>query len=62
MMAAVSALLAIHLALALNADGSRLFVASGSTDRIAVVDTRGKRLVKQLDDPPPEGPDEGKHA
>jgi YVTN family beta-propeller protein len=46
-------------ALALNADGSRLFVASGSTDRIAIVDTRGKRLVKQLDDPPPEGPDEG---
>jgi len=27
-------------ALALSADGSRLFVASGSTDRIAVVDTR----------------------
>jgi YVTN family beta-propeller protein len=46
-------------ALALNADGSRLFVASGSTDRIAVVDTRGKRLVKHLDDPPPEGPAEG---
>jgi YVTN family beta-propeller protein len=46
-------------ALVLNADGSRLFVASGSTDRIAVVDTRGKRLVKHLDDPPPEGPAEG---
>ena len=46
-------------ALALNADGSRLFVASGSTDRIAVVDTRGKRLIKHLDDPPPEGPAEG---
>ena len=46
-------------ALALNADGSRLFVASGSTDRIAVVDTRGKRLVRHLDDPPPEGPAEG---
>lgn len=46
-------------ALALNADGSRLFVASGSTDRVAVVDTRAKRLVKQLDDPPPEGPAEG---
>jgi YVTN family beta-propeller protein len=46
-------------ALALNADGSRLFVASGSTDRIAVVDTRSKRLVKHLDDPPPEGPAEG---
>jgi YVTN family beta-propeller protein len=46
-------------ALALNADGSRLFVASGSTDRVAVVDTRGKRLIKHLDDPPPEGPAEG---
>ena len=46
-------------ALALNADGSRLFVASGSTDRIAVVDTRAKRLIKHLDDPPPEGPAEG---
>jgi YVTN family beta-propeller protein len=46
-------------ALALNADGSRLFVASGSTDRVAVVDTRAKRIVKQLDDPPPEGPAEG---
>jgi YVTN family beta-propeller protein len=28
-------------ALTLSADGSRLFVASGSTDRVAVVDTRG---------------------
>jgi YVTN family beta-propeller protein len=46
-------------ALALNADGSRLFVASGSTDRIAVVDTRARRLIKHLDDPPPEGPAEG---
>ena len=46
-------------ALTLNADGSRLFVASGSTDRIAVVDTRARRLVKHLDDPPPEGPAEG---
>jgi YVTN family beta-propeller protein len=46
-------------ALVLNADGSRLFVASGSTDRVAVVDTRAKRLIKQLDDPPPEGPAEG---
>ena len=46
-------------ALLLNADGSRLFVASGSTDRVAVIDTRAKRLIKQLDDPPPEGPAEG---
>ena len=46
-------------ALALSPDGTRLFVASGSTDRIAVVDTRGKRLLKHLDDPPPEGPAEG---
>jgi YVTN family beta-propeller protein len=46
-------------ALALNARGTRLFVASGSTDRIAVVDTRARRLVTTLLDPPPAGPDEG---
>jgi len=46
-------------ALALSADGSRLFVASGSTDRIAVVDTRAKRVVAQLNDAPPAGPREG---
>ncbi len=46
-------------ALALNARGTRLFVASGSTDRVAVVDTRARRVVATLLDPPPAGPDEG---
>ena len=46
-------------ALALSADGSRLFVASGSTDRVAVVDTRARRVVKELLDAPPAGPREG---
>jgi len=46
-------------ALALSADGSRLFVASGSTDRVAVVDTRAKRVVAELNDAPPAGPREG---
>jgi YVTN family beta-propeller protein len=40
-------------------DGSRLFVASGSTDRIAVVDTRSSRVITTLEDPPPAGPHEG---
>ena len=46
-------------ALALSADGSRLFVASGSTNRVAVVDTRAKRVVLELDDAAPAGPKEG---
>ena len=46
-------------ALALNAPGTRLFVASGSTDQVAVVDTRARRVVATLLDPPPAGPDEG---
>lgn len=46
-------------ALALSADGSRLFVASGSTDRVAVVDTRQRRLVNEILDTPPGGPGEG---
>ncbi|MBA2688446.1 MAG: bifunctional YncE family protein/alkaline phosphatase family protein, partial [Gemmatimonadaceae bacterium] len=46
-------------ALLLNRDGSRLFVASGSTDRVMVIDTRERRLIAELQDPPPEGPDEG---
>jgi YVTN family beta-propeller protein len=46
-------------ALALSADGARLFVASGSTDRVAVVDTRAKRVVAELNDAPPAGPREG---
>ncbi len=46
-------------ALLLNSDGSRLFVASGSTDRVIVVDTKSRRVVTELLDPPPEGPAEG---
>ena len=46
-------------ALVLSADGSRLFVASGSTDRVAVVDTRAKRVIGELSDAPPAGPREG---
>jgi YVTN family beta-propeller protein len=46
-------------ALLLNAAGTRLFVASASTDRVAVVDTQAKRVLATLDDPPPSGPAEG---
>jgi hypothetical protein len=43
----------------LNADGSRLFVASASTDQVAVVDTRAGRVIARLADPPPSGVLEG---
>ena len=46
-------------ALALNGDGSRLFVVSGSTDHVAVVDTRSRQVIARLLDPPPAGPNEG---
>jgi YVTN family beta-propeller protein len=46
-------------ALLLNASGSRLFVASGSTDHVAVVDTRARQVIARLADPPPMGPGEG---
>jgi DNA-binding beta-propeller fold protein YncE len=46
-------------ALVLNANGSRLFVASASADRVAVVDTIKRRVIKQLTDSPPAGPREG---
>ena len=46
-------------ALLLNRDGSRLFVTSASTDRIAVIDTRSRKRITELRDPPPAGPDEG---
>jgi len=46
-------------ALVMNDSGTRLFVASGSTDRVAVVDTRARRVLTTLLDPPPAGPDEG---
>jgi len=45
--------------LLLNADGSRLFVVSGSTDHVAVVDTKSRQIVARLLDPPPAGPNEG---
>lgn len=46
-------------ALLLNASGSRLFVASASTDRVAVVDTAHRKVIATLLDPPPAGPHEG---
>ncbi len=46
-------------ALLLNRDGSRLFVASGTTNSIAVVDTRRVRVLTTLKDPPPCGPNQG---
>jgi DNA-binding beta-propeller fold protein YncE len=46
-------------ALALSADGSRLFAASASTDRVAAVDTRSRRVVHWLLDPPPDNLAEG---
>lgn len=46
-------------ALVANAQGTRLFVASGSTDRVAVVDTRSGQVITTLTDAPPAGPDEG---
>jgi YVTN family beta-propeller protein len=45
--------------LQLNADGSRLYAASGSTDHVAVIDTRRERVISRLLDPPPAGPGEG---
>jgi YVTN family beta-propeller protein len=46
-------------AMLLNADGSRLFVASGSTDRITVLDPRTRRTVTSIVVTPPGGPGEG---
>ncbi len=46
-------------ALLLNADGSRLFVALASLDRVAAVDTGARRVVAELADPAPAGPAEG---
>jgi YVTN family beta-propeller protein len=46
-------------AMTLSRDGTRLFVTSGSTDRIAVLDTRTRRVIATLEDPPPAGPHEG---
>lgn len=46
-------------ALAISRDGARLYVASGSTDRVMVFDTRTYKLLDQLFGPPPAGPNEG---
>ncbi|HEX6558247.1 MAG TPA: bifunctional YncE family protein/alkaline phosphatase family protein [Longimicrobiales bacterium] len=46
-------------ALALSADGSRLYAASASTDRVAVIDMRARRAMAQLYGPPQTGPGEG---
>ena len=46
-------------ALLLNRSETRLFVASGSTDRVAVVGTGNHRVIETLLDPPPAGPGEG---
>ncbi|MGH7583681.1 MAG: bifunctional YncE family protein/alkaline phosphatase family protein [Gemmatimonadales bacterium] len=45
--------------LLLNADGSRLFVASASTDRISVVDTRRNAVIAVLADTIAHAPGEG---
>ena len=46
-------------ALAISANGSRLFVASASTDRVAALDTRARRVMRWLLDPPPDNLAEG---
>ncbi|HJP92164.1 MAG TPA: beta-propeller fold lactonase family protein [Pyrinomonadaceae bacterium] len=46
-------------ALLLNHDGSRLFVASATTNSIAVVDTKRFNVMTTLLDPPPAGPNQG---
>jgi len=46
-------------ALALNARGTRLFVARASFDRIAVVDTRRDTVIAELSDAAARGPAEG---
>ena len=46
-------------AMLLSADGSRLFVASGSTDRITVLDPRRRRTITSIVVTPPGGPGEG---
>ena len=46
-------------ALATNKSGSRLFVALAGSDRIAVVDTHSRKIVRMLSDRAPGGPSEG---
>lgn len=46
-------------AMLLDKAGRRLFVASASTDRIAILDATSGARVGELRDPPPAGPSEG---
>jgi YVTN family beta-propeller protein len=46
-------------ALLLSSDGSRLFAASGSTDKVSVIDTRTQRVIATLDDVSPARTGEG---
>jgi YVTN family beta-propeller protein len=46
-------------ALLLNREGTRLFVASASTDRVSVVDTKAARVITELVDTVPGGTGEG---
>jgi DNA-binding beta-propeller fold protein YncE len=46
-------------AMLLNGDGSRLYVASASTDRVSVVDTRAGQVMGELVDTVPGGTGEG---
>jgi YVTN family beta-propeller protein len=46
-------------AMLLGAGDSRLFVASASTDRISVIDTKSRRVLTDIYDSPPGGPGEG---
>jgi len=46
-------------ALLLNADGTRLFAASGSTDKVSVIDTRNQGVVATLSDASPAATGEG---
>ena len=46
-------------AMLLNRDGSRLYVASASTDRVSIVDPRSARVLGELSDTVPGGTGEG---
>lgn len=46
-------------ALTTNADGSRLFAALAGSDKIAVVDTRARRVLRYLQDEAPGAPPQG---
>jgi hypothetical protein len=42
-----------------NASGSRLFIALGAMDQVAVLDTERKKVLRYLSDAAPAGPSEG---